>query len=232
MHYHCEVVIPPTADIEAAVASIMKPFNEQPECDEEERSSHAFWDWYVIGGRWAGTKLLAKADQEKLQAFYAWLTAEKITVSGVQCGKQTLSPESQIPVVDAKWKELFPYSPSDHAPMFDHAVAQYGRGMETSLALDICRLDAIPEDLTAERVIFACAGWDSKAKDRVGPLEAGFMLSTSIWNGCNHEKTAWDGKMLSAIQMCRENIEHCAEGYREKHTPRDEWLAVTVDYHS
>ena len=54
MHYHLEVIMPPTADISTALDDILKPFDES--CEDEDLKSVTFWDWYVIGGRWAGKK--------------------------------------------------------------------------------------------------------------------------------------------------------------------------------
>lgn len=106
-HYHLEVIMPPQTDIISAIDSIMLPFDENRR-GEEDHSGHDFWDWYVIGGRWAGTKESCRYDAGKLEEFYKWLQVEKITVAGLQCGKQALQPKSQIPKVDAMWNELFP----------------------------------------------------------------------------------------------------------------------------
>jgi len=51
MHYHLEIILPPTANVEAAVEEIMEPFKEQ----EEERR-YSFFDWYYMGGRWSTVK--------------------------------------------------------------------------------------------------------------------------------------------------------------------------------
>lgn len=48
MHYHCEIWFPTRAEIKSAIDKVMAPY-----C-EEGSSKRAFWDWYVIGGRWAG----------------------------------------------------------------------------------------------------------------------------------------------------------------------------------
>ncbi|GAF91717.1 unnamed protein product, partial [marine sediment metagenome] len=98
MHYHCEIILPPTDAVESAIAEIMAPFDENNE-DEETRSP-SFWDWYQIGGRWSGSKLTDHFDKDKLKNFHAELENRKVTVSGFQCGKQDISPASQIPMVD------------------------------------------------------------------------------------------------------------------------------------
>lgn len=36
MHYHLEIIMPPTEDIEGAVAQILKQFNEQPKETDED----------------------------------------------------------------------------------------------------------------------------------------------------------------------------------------------------
>ena len=103
MHYKCEVVLPAgTENIEKAIGQVMKQFDES-----DSEATCPFWDYWTIGGRYAGDKQMAKYDQTKLQEFWDWLTAEKITVSSVVAGKQTLHPASQQEKVDAKWTEMF-----------------------------------------------------------------------------------------------------------------------------
>src|SRR5262245_27782076 len=108
MHYHLEVILPPVDNVEQAIGQILEPFDENGKDEDGHRNSHAFWDWYVVGGRWAGAKLQAMLDPKKLEEFNAELTKRKVTVSGIQAGKQELSPASQIPMVDALWNEFFP----------------------------------------------------------------------------------------------------------------------------
>lgn len=231
MHYHCEIVIPPVMNIEEAIASVMKPFNEQPD-EEDEDARNGFWDFWVIGGRWAGCKLLARYDQAKLDEFYAWLQEEKVTVSGLKCGKQELSPATQIPKVDAKWNEMFPSSEFLPCPLFNHSNNQYGEGLSSTLPGDVQRLSDVPVALECSRVIFAKPSYDSEKKDHVGPLEAEFMLVDSAWNGCNHMKVDWDGKFHSALQQYRDKLKSYREEFAAKVLPKEDWLVVTVDYHS
>lgn len=230
MHYHCEIVIPPTMDIEAAVKKVMQPFDEN-ERDSEE-SLHPFWDFWVIGGRWAGRKLLAKYDQAKIDEFYSWLKAEKVTVSGLQCGKQEISPASQTPKIDAKWNEMFPSAEILPCPLFAHSNDQYGKGLGGTLPHDVTRLSEVPDRLECSRVIFAKPSYDGDAKDWVGPLEPEFMLCDSQWNGCNHMKVDWDGRFVSALEKYRDSLKNCREEFAAKVVPKDDWLVVTVDYHS
>ncbi len=49
MHYYCLVLIPNDGDPEAHVRRLLEPYSEH--IDDNEKS---FWDWWVIGGRWAG----------------------------------------------------------------------------------------------------------------------------------------------------------------------------------
>lgn len=231
MHYHCEIVIPPTTDIEAAIASVMEPFNEQPK-DPEESTKHTFWDFWVIGGRWAGRKLLAQCDQEKLKAFYAWLSEEKITVAGVQFGKQEISPAQQIPKVDAKWNEMFPSAQPRPCPIFRHSNNQHGDGLSGTLPHDVQRLSDVSPELKCSRVIFAKPSFESKTNEHTGPLEASFMLVESAWNGCNHMPVQWDGKLTTALAKYRESFRTHRDEYAAKIDPKDDWLVVTVDYHS
>jgi hypothetical protein len=228
MHYHCEIVIPPTTDIEAAVTSVMKQFDEN---DEENRRA-AFWDWWVIGGRWAGHKLLAQYDQAKLDEFHEWLQAEKVTVSGLQCGKQELKPATQEAKVDAKWNEMFPSAEFLPCPLFAHSNDSYGKGLSGTLPNDVSRLGDVPPTLKCSRVIFAKPGYASDTKDWTGPLEAEFMLCESQWNGCNHMKVDWDETFGSALEQYREQLKNRSDEYAAKVNPASDWLVVTVDYHS
>lgn len=226
MHFHCEIVIPPTVDIEAAVAAVMKPFDES-ERDGEGASGHPFWDFWVIGGRFAGHKLMARYDQAKLDEFHEWMQAEKITVSGLQCGKQRLQPESQIAKVDAKWNEMFPSATPVPCPIFAHSNDQYGKGLSSTLPADVVRLSDVPERLACCRAIIAKLPY----KDGE-PIEAGFMLCEDQWNGCNHMKVDWDGKLSTAVEKYRASLANYAPEYAEKNLPQPNWLVVTVDYHS
>lgn len=219
MHYHTEIILPPTDDIEGAIAAILAPFDEN---GDEEIITKPFWDFYQIGGRFAGRKLLAGLGQEKVNQFYDWLQSEKITVSGLTCGKQELVPATQIPKVDAKWNEMFPSDTFQPCPIFKHSNNQHNN---ETLSGDICELSKIP-DLTCERVIFA--GLDYKDEK----LEAKFMLSEDIWNGVNHIPSKWNGKVKTALNMFKRKLKNYAKDYRKKVTPKDDWLVVTVDYHS
>lgn len=231
MHYHCEIIIPPVMNIEEAVASVLKPFDENGD-DEDGYKRHAFWDFWSIGGRWAGTKLLAKYDQAKLDEFNAWLRAENVTVAGLVCGKQEISPASQIPKIDAKWNEMFPSAEFVPCPLFRHSNDQYAKDMSGTLPGDIQRLADVPVALECSHVIIAKPSYDSATKEFTGPLEAEFMLKEDAWNGCNHMKVDWDGKLHSAVEKYRERVASYTEEFKARALPQPDWLVVTVDYHS
>lgn len=224
MHYHLEVILPPVANLVEAVAQILEPFREEGEDEEGNQNFHAFWDWYVIGGRWAGAKLEATLNLEKKEAFYAELTKRGVTVSGVQAGKQKLQPESQIPMVDALWCEYFPESPLKVCPFFDHFNNQY---QNSDGFPDVMRLKDVPRELTASHVIIAGPTWKDDES-----LEARYMLQDSIWNGVTHVDTKWDGKVQTVIDEHKERLKNAKPEYAAKHIPQDDWLVVTIDYHS
>lgn len=219
MHFHMEIVMPPTDDVEAAIAQIMEPFNECGEDEDGHCNSNAFWDWYVVGGRWSGHKDEAKFDKSQLEAFNAALHDRKVTVSGVQCGKQDLQPESQIPMVDALWREMFPESGLDVCPLFGHSPR--------TLPTDICTLANMPEGLTASTAIVAGPSYSDESK-----MRACYLIQDRMWNGVTHIDTKWDGKISSMIAAHLEKLKHCREEWKAKNTPQPDWLVVTVDYHS
>jgi hypothetical protein len=221
-------VIPPTDDVAAVIESVMAPFNENGEDEDGERYSNTFWDFYVIGGRWAGAKQMAKYDKAKIAEFEAWMQVEKVTVSGVTAGKQTLQPDSQRAKVDDKWNALFPSEKFVPCPMFSHSNDQYAKAGPLSGAIDgdVMRLADLPAGYECGHIIFAGPRYDEKA------TIATFMLTDTAWNGVNHMKTKWDGTVASALAEYRERIGGYRDDYREKVTPTDDWLVVTVDYHS
>lgn len=227
MHYHCEIIIPPTTDIETSIRTVLKQFDENMSENEECSRSHAFWDFWVIGGRFAGHHLLAQYEKAKIDAFYEWCDAEKITVSSFRAGKQSLEPKTQIPKVDAKWNEMFPSQAPIPCPLFAHSNDQYARNGELSgmLPQDVITLKDLPLNLECSRVIVAEINYK-------GQLEAKFMLVDDAWNGCNYMKVDWDGKVLTALEKYREKCKHYAADIAEKRMPKGDWLVVTVDYHS
>lgn len=224
MHHRLEIIMPPTNDVEAAIESIMKPFDENGH-DEDGYTRHAFWDWYVIGGRWSGQKFLDGLDKAKLEEFNNWLTEQKVTVSGLKAGKDEISPATQIPKIDAKWNEMFPSANGElvACPLFKHAG--------DSLTGDILPL-AQCKNVTAGAVIIAIPSYNFQTEKRDGPMEAALMLREDIWNGVTWQKTTWDGTLASALQEHAKRLENYKDEYREKAATKDDWLVVTVDYHS
>ena len=54
MHFRTEILFPVLPDnIEAAVESVMVLFRQEWDV-EKEKYNDGWWDWYQIGGRWAG----------------------------------------------------------------------------------------------------------------------------------------------------------------------------------
>ena len=212
MHYHLEVIMPPTDDVEGAIKKILAPFDE-----DAEDARHALWDWYQIGGRFAGSKAEARFPKEKMDAFHAWMKQEKITVSGLQWGKQELSPASQIEKVDAKWREMF--GVTGPCSLFLHSNKNHG-----ALPGDICELKYAMY-CSAHRVIIAGPSYD-------GSIEATYMVAQSEWNGVSHIETKWDGTIRSALEAFTERAKSYKDEWREKIMPHDDWISVTVDYHN
>jgi hypothetical protein len=211
MHYHLEIIMPPSSNIKESLEKIMKPF-------DEETSEKGFWDWYVVGGRFSGEKEMCGYTEEKMKIFYEKLKEKKVTVSSFRAGKQTINPPEQIPMVDKIWNEIFPTENGEivPCPIFSHSNAD-----DTMISCDICRVEEIPEKLFAERVIIA------------GPdFEANYMIAQDHWNGVNFVKIDWDGKVKSAIENFIKKCSRYKDEYKEKVIPKSNWICITVDYHS
>lgn len=226
MHYTLEVIMPPTKNIQKTLEALLESYAEEALPDEDGYlNPHSFYDWWVIGGRFSGAKLNAQYDPDKLKAFYKKLSEKKVTVSGFVAGKEKLQPDSQIPMVDALWKEYFPDYPDKHCPLFSHSNDQYSS--DNPLTGDIMKVKDVPERYTCSRVIIAAPGRvDSKT------LEVKFMLEDSVWNGTNFQPTRWDNKVSTALKEYKEFTAYHNKEYQELVSVQDDWICVTVDYHS
>lgn len=226
-------MIPPVDNIEEAVSSVMKPFDKNVEEGDVYNKKYLFWDWYVLGGRFAGKKTIARCDRVVLDRFYAWLSDEKITLSGFQCGKQELEPSTQREKVDKKWNEMFPSSTGTlvPCPIFSHSNDPYNRNNNGMIDGDVCSLkDSM--NATCSHVIFAGPSYAHETKDYVGPLEVFYMLSRDVWNGVNFMGVDWDGTVGNAVDKCNEYLENRSLPHEVFGLTMDKGITVTVDYHN
>jgi hypothetical protein len=215
MHFRLELILPPTENLEADIKTILGSWAEEYEDEYGNNNDHAFYDYYVIGGRFSGSKIETLLGESRIKKFRETLAEKKVTVSNLQFGKQTISPSSQISLVDKLWNEHFPDSPVKTCVLFDHYKENFG---------DIMNLKDIPEELTAERVVIA--GYDYKEK-----LDIRYMLARSLWNGSRHQDTQWDGKISSALRDYDKYLSRANEEHRKKQLPNRDWLCVTIDCH-
>ena len=216
-HYRLEIILPPVPDLHAAITEIMDPFDENAEDDDDHNRHHAFWDFWKIGGRWSGNKLLARLGRERVDAFQGMLSAGGVTVSGLSFGKPTLEPASQLPRINEMWAAAFPDSPVKECPLFDSYKGDYG---------DVMPLRDVPDSFTCEHVIIAGLDW----KDQ--KMEAQYMVQASIWNGVTHQDAAWSGRLADAVADWVKWLDGCKPEWAEKRRPLPDWQVVTVDYHS
>jgi hypothetical protein len=182
MHFHVEVLIPPSVNIEDAVDKALAPFDKNA-----GDTCYAFYDWYKIGGRWSGSKLEALLGEERIDAFIEEVKKRKFTISNVQVGKPTLKPESQQKEVDELWHEHFPELELGPCLLFSHSGPRHPH--------DICHLKDIPLSFSAHRVLFV--------DDNAAPL---FMLTRDFWNGVSFQRAAWNGTLEHALEIFK--IEH------------------------
>lgn len=209
MHEHLEIILPPPHDWQASgavkkdVEDIMKSFQR----DEDDGG---WWDYFMIGGRWAGQHVLSRIEPAVIQSFRERLAAEKITVSGVQFGKPDLSPASQIPRVDSLWRKMVPGG-GDQCVLFGHAAPEG----------DVCTVGKLGPHLNCDRLILC-------TRSSSGMPKPHRMAVASFWNGIEHQETDFNGNVAAFIeaQSARD-----ASAYPEPLQIGPEWIAVTVDYH-
>jgi len=204
-HYSCEVIIPPTDDVKKSIDEVMNSFNKYEPC--------SWYDCYEIGGRYSGNKIIAEIGGDKIESFIAELKKQKITVSCIQAGKETLAPASQQKIVDELWRKTFP-DKGDVCPLFDHYKGNS----------NICTVTEIPEKLSAYRLIIAGPKYSNDLREfsYENGLTCQRMLVQEFWNGVEYQRTTWDGNVKEGIEMLR-----------AKNWPiASNWLVVTIDYHN
>ena len=219
MHYHLELILPPSAagNVKQAASEVLAPFDENA-----DKSSHAFWDFWNVGGRYANRHVEDRLDPDQMRRFEEELSRRDVTVSGVIFGKQELKPISQAEMVDKLWREFFPDSGLQHCPLFKHSD-EAGNHNE-----DICRIDALGHLTKAHHVIIAEA-----PNDWCSRYHAHEMIQASMWNGASWVETSFDGLVLPYIDKMNSKIsERCDPDLRKAITVTGDWLAVTIDYHN
>ncbi len=213
MHSHLELIMPPIDDynlLEERIEEILRPFCSRSSEKTENRSSFTFWDSWRIGGRFSQQKILARVPQYKLDAFYKEIERQKITCSGIVCGKPELSPSNQIPLVNALWREFCPEG-GDVCPLFKHS----GEGISNT---DICQIKNLPRELEAHAVIIASYNHNNNS------FGVADMIHSHMWNGVSFVKTYWDTKVFTFITWTAKEYSRLLI--------QDDWLAITIDYHN
>ena len=214
-HYHVELimpcpipavegqpVVPPTPMFVAnRVFDILLPL-QKIGADEDRWPTNPLHDWHQIGGRFAGTKHGLRCDPERRRKFYEELYSDEFT-SDDDLSKLGFWGDDQLPAVNALWRKWFPEDEVGTCPF----IGPYPTGVQ-----DICRVDRIPDGLTAHTVVVA-----NQADEVV------FRIDTEIWDGTRgkFQRTGFDGSVPDALRRCR------AAGVE----PAADWLAVTLDCH-
>ena len=205
MHYHVELIMPPSplVQIQERVGELLSPLSQS--VAHRAGTLEYLYDWYQIGGRFAGAKMSLRLDPERLHKFRQELYGEAFTndTRDLLIGQKQFWGARDLPKVDALWRKWFPEEEVDACPLFDH----YPAGDQ-----DICRVDRIPDNLTAHAVVVG-------NEDKVV-----FQLKTENWDStrCEFQDTGFDGSVLNALRQCR------ACGVE----PSKNWLAVTLDCHT
>ena len=226
-------IMPPTplAKIKERVLDVMYPLSGWA---REENLYDCLYDWLYFGGNFAGTKLYLRLDPERRRQFWDELDRESFSTdnrisqgnvedrssfdldrfwsensllwgiegifedhrSSTRWGR--IWSETDLPKVDALWRKWFPEEEVGKFPLSSY----YPEGEQ-----DICRVDRIPEKLTAYAVVVA-----NEDKEL-------FQFRVELWGEPVRRSTVFNGFVLDALRQCR------ACGVE----PAPDWLAVTLD---
>jgi len=201
------------ADLGKVISTAMAPYNE-------ERSERGFWDWYVIGGRYAGSVLRSRLGHERLKVFDDALASRKVMVKAVRCGKEELADAQTEEVVDAIWRYMFPDSGLATCPLFKHgSPSQYDKRGE--LPYDVCTVADVPQSHSVHTIALVTV-------NHADTTYIDSLLHSEIWNGATFQKTTWDGTFGAALSHFNERLAR----YREPESVNPNDVVVTLDYHS
>ncbi len=216
MHYHLEIIMPPTEKIDEEISRILAPFDEG-----KEDSRNAFWDWYQIGGRFTGDHdgFDAASDENNIEK------CDLCAGTGFRAddvGNRAREAEATY-ICNGCGKR-------QEGGTWTHSEFGAGKRLKWPTQWARYKGDIIPlRDLkptqTAFRVIIA-------APNHAGTgMEAVFMAAKDNWNGASFDESKWDGSIAEAIEKHKERAKNYRDEYAEKVTPTDDWIAVSIDYH-
>ena len=228
MRNHVELIMPPTpfGELEdpkpPEVISLLAPLSKDAALRGDITTAEYLHDRFYIGGRFSGTKTYLRLDPERLRQFWEELAGEAFNTDlgsdvfgrdrmwGIEYfGELDTGSDGfdqyrmwswrDLPKVDALWRKWFPEDEVGEFPLSPY----YPTG-----AWDICRVDRIPDSLTAYAVVVA-------NEDKVV-----FQLRTEIFDPIGgYQSTDFDGSVRNALRRCR------ACGVE----PAPDWLAVTLE---
>lgn len=78
-HFHLELIMPPTKDVEEAVETVLAPFSEHLEAEDRRPK---FFDWYIIGGRWDG--IVSQSNVTKFSEMKPETTCYRVIIAALQ----------------------------------------------------------------------------------------------------------------------------------------------------
>lgn len=167
MHYHAEVYL--------------KKLNGRPIFDvvsglmNRGVKAKVGWDWFVVGGRWSGDKILGKLDPEKVKAFF--IEFEK---RGYNWTSSQHSDEERRRDSSNLFMEFFPDFKGEIPVWRDQYRHEGGEG-------DVCKVADLPETFSCHTLIFP-------GKHRAE------VLQTEEWNGEKFVKTPFKGDVVAELK--------------------------------
>ena len=226
MHEHLEMFLPPQAseNIEVWITNLLTPFAVHYK-DEQygDPNPYAFYDYYRIGGGYAGRHLLQRIDPDGSRTREIWADYRALFDNQKH---RDLDDEAVELRHRNLWRNHFPDG-GPICPLFQSNV---------KVESDICLVGELAPGLTAARMFVA----QNRNGDTAGELPEHlnmhsvcfYMLCVEVWNGANLQRTDWNGLVSDGIERQQAHVrQHYRQEFYQDYAINDDWLVATIDYH-
>ena len=186
----------------------------------ENNSIHAFYDWYQVGGRFKYRKLVQNQSEEEIKEFTSAAKDIDNNFSDItniinERDKKQINKLKQI------WKKTFP-DKDENCPFINKLSRKHD---ETECYVDhfpyLTALGETPKNLDLGTILFTTP---DRCISFIFPDQLKLIFDKPI-DSVPHT-------IKHALLYYEKVIDRLWPGQKERLTPNDEWIALTIDYHN